>query len=420
MSTPQDQERIGHQADLPRELLPEAAARRAEEEALNRTVDISGEAAESRRRGRIEAETRRVSEEVTRQAQERLRQNRARIERETSPAHSGDEHLAEDVTETGIPGRALPELLSIERVLLPLDGSSFAERALPYSVALARGANAALVLAHVRQPKQGRARALLSTVVDSTTPEAPEQPVKDAAAYLAAIRDRIGTRLPRVETALLSADTAADGLVPLVASGPPGVVVLATHMRQGLERRLLGSVGDQLVQRTHMPVLLIPPALKVRSQPTPTLRRFLVPLDGSLLAEQALAPVLALAAGAETSDDGRRMAIVLYYVAESHVTRPAGARYVATVRDRLLQAHLPSAVSITAAATVGSPPGAITSAAIHGVITEASYPEQFDLVVMATHGRGGFQRWLYGSVAEYVIAHVGVPTLLVHPELTDM
>ena len=90
------------------------------------------------------------------------------------------------------------------------------------------------------------------------------------------------------------------------------------------------------------------------------------------------------------------------------------------MRERLLEAGLPAEVSLTATAMVGSPPGSITSAAIHGVITEPDYPQRFDLVVMATHGRGGFQRWLYGSVAEYVLSHIAVPTLLVHPEQTDM
>jgi len=42
-----------------------------------------------------------------------------------------------------------------------------------------------------------------------------------------------------------------------------------------------------------------------------------------------------------------------------------------------------------------------------------------DLIVMATHGRSGVQRWVYGSVADKVLRGADVPVLLVraHPEI---
>ena len=39
-----------------------------------------------------------------------------------------------------------------------------------------------------------------------------------------------------------------------------------------------------------------------------------------------------------------------------------------------------------------------------------------DLIVMGTHGRGGLERVLLGSVTEFVIRHAGTPTLVVHPQ----
>src|ERR1051326_3917222 len=38
-----------------------------------------------------------------------------------------------------------------------------------------------------------------------------------------------------------------------------------------------------------------------------------------------------------------------------------------------------------------------------------------DLVVMATHGRSGLGRWLYGSVADEVLRRASVPIFLVPP-----
>lgn len=419
MSSPVERQPVVQQTDLPKEPLSEAESRRAEAEALHRTLETSDEATESRRRGRIEAETRRISEEVTRQAQERQREEHARLERLSVPA-SGEYEMRQ-APEANVPERALPQPTAINCVLVPLDGTAYAERALPYSRSLAMWANASIVLAHVRERETGHAREMLSKALVGDPTEAPERDEQDAAAYLSAMREGIAAGVSstmRVETIDLSADTAADGLITIAERTNADMVILATHARQGLERRILGSVGDQLVQRTHLPVLLIPPGLATIAQ-APTFRRVLVPMDGSMLAEQALAPVLTLAKHL-APDDELGMDIVLYYVAESHVARPEGARYMNDVRERLLRIGLPSTIAITATAMVGSPPGSITSAAIHGVITEPSYPRRFDLVAMATHGRNGFQRWLYGSVAEYVLSHITVPTLLVHPEHTDM
>lgn len=431
MSTPTpspDRSSIASQVEqppaLPTEPLSDVEARRAEAEALHRTLDTSQETIESRRRGRVEAETRRVSEEVTKQAQERLQRERLSQDQSVATLTDGDDETLDALNdfEVAASSRPLPEPMSIERVLVPLDATPYAERALPYSLALASFARAAVVLAHVQEREPGRARAILAKALEGASTDTPVSGEQDATTYLDTVREHVRAEVPtvpRVEAITLSADTAANGLMAIAGHAGGDVVVLATHARQGLERRILGSVGDELVQRTHVPILLIPPGLAVPTEQPPRFRRVLIPLDGSALAEQALAPVLALAR-CLPPEDPYGLDIVLYYVAESQVTRPDGARYIQKVRERLLSAKLPAPVSITATAMVGSPPGSITSAAIHGVITEPGFPCRFDLVTMATHGRGGFQRWLYGSVAEYVLSHVAVPVLLVHPERTDM
>lgn len=405
------------QTDLPKEPLTPTETLRAEEDALRRTVQAGDEAGEARRRGRIEAETRRISEEVTRDAQARIRLERERSGQAAATAVGEDEMIAAEVV--AAPERPLPAVQMFDRLLLGVDGTPYGERALPYAIAVAARAHASITLAYVREPEPGLARSALAKMVDSSGKETSAQLAPDASTYLDALKQRVAPVIPGVDTLTLDADSAVSGLVEAIAQTHADVVVLATHARKGLERRILGSVGDQLIQRIHVPMVLIPPGLDVSDTHTPVVRRVLVPLDGSVLAEQALAPVLALARRVDR-DDAAGMDIVLFYVAESQVTRREGAQYIQDVRERLLRTSLPASVRLTATALVGSAPGSITSAAVHGVITEETYPQRFDLVVMATHGRGGIQRWLYGSVAEYVLSHVNVPTLLVHPESTDM
>ena len=55
--------------------------------------------------------------------------------------------------------------------------------------------------------------------------------------------------------------------------------------------------------------------------------------------------------------------------------------------------------------------GAIVQAAEEGEGPERS---GYDLIVMATHGRGGVQRWVLGSVAERVLHATKVPLMIVH------
>ena len=422
MSAPQKRDGVAsqlvQQTDLPMEPLTPADSRRAEEDALHRTLEVGEEAGESRRRGRIEAETRRISEEVTRDAQARIRLERERSGLATAAAVAAEDQPG-DAAVIAVPGRALPEPQTLDRILIGLDGTPYSERSLPYALAIAARAHASIVLAHVREPEPGLAHSTLSKALGSTSHEPSAEHAPNMAAYLDTLTRRVSAVAPHVEIVMLSAEGAADGLAAAVEQTHSDLVVLATHARQGLERRILGSVGDQLIQRTRVPLLLIPPGLDASSESVAPLRRVLVPLDGSVLAEQALAPVLALARQVG-QDDSAGMDIVLFYVADSQVTRPEGARYVQDVRERLLRTALPASVRLTATALVGSAPGSITSAAVHGAISEPTYPKRFDLVVMATHGRGGFQRWLYGSVAEYVLSRVSVPTLLVRPESTEM
>jgi nucleotide-binding universal stress UspA family protein len=77
------------------------------------------------------------------------------------------------------------------------------------------------------------------------------------------------------------------------------------------------------------------------------------------------------------------------------------------------------AVHVIAASRLGSPAGAIVSAADLGLVDPGGTWVPANLIVMATHGRGGVGRWLYGSVASYVLPRVHAPVLLVHPRLAD-
>jgi len=52
-------------------------------------------------------------------------------------------------------------------------------------------------------------------------------------------------------------------------------------------------------------------------------------------------------------------------------------------------------------------------------IVEYAMKEEVDLIAMATHGRSGFSRWVFGSVAEKVLRATALPILLIRPPGAD-
>ena len=137
-------------------------------------------------------------------------------------------------------------------------------------------------------------------------------------------------------------------------------------------------------------------------------KTILVPLDGSILAESALAPAVDLA-----REHGATL--VLLRAAEAH-TRPMadpieaqvqtvrGAEdYLAGLRGRVTQAGI---AGVETSVWYGPPAEAIV---------EAARFRGADLIVMSSHGRTGLGRLVLGSVAETVLRATRVPILLIRP-----
>jgi nucleotide-binding universal stress UspA family protein len=152
------------------------------------------------------------------------------------------------------------------------------------------------------------------------------------------------------------------------------------------------------------------------AQGAPRLKRILVPLDGSALARQALPIALELAAPAQAE------LILLWVVAPSieeymHAF-PADADAHRILHDQATEAlaardgdrSIP-AVQLTTAVGVGLPAQAI--------VEEAAW-RRVDLIVMATHGYSGLQRWRLGSVANAVLHATTIPLLLVRSQAADL
>jgi len=138
------------------------------------------------------------------------------------------------------------------KIMVPLDGSSFAEEALPYAHGLAERNNAVLLLARVDEtfePPPG-------VFVPATA--IPEVFQLSAGEYLEQQAARLTLAGLNVQTILLEGKV-ADALLKCAREESVDLVVMSTHGRTGLSRLLMGSVAEQIVHAAPCPVLLIRP-----------------------------------------------------------------------------------------------------------------------------------------------------------------
>lgn len=166
-----------------------------------------------------------------------------------------------------------------ELILVPLDGSSLAARALPYAVALARERHLPLLLLRVLEPSPARGLPLV------------QEP--DARSYLEHVASQLRDEGIDTETHLSST---LFGTVPEVLVGKAQqrgceLIVMSTHGRSGLGRWVYGTVAEDVLRRSSVPVLLISSTCDRVSASGKRLR-VLLPLDGSGLSEEVIQPML--------------------------------------------------------------------------------------------------------------------------------
>src|ERR687886_894781 len=271
-----------------------------------------------------------------------------------------------------------------QQILVPLDGSELAERALPCAERLGLATGATLHLVHV-----------VELAPPLTWPFAPAyvpggihgdlvaQETQQATAYLDKMRERVAAGGVHVRTEQMVGYAAAT-LLDYERDAGIDLVVMCSHGRTGLARFALGSVAERLLHHGTAPVLLVRPF----GDPV-SLEHAVVPLDGSERAEKALQVVDQLARDVVHE-------VTLLRVIGTAEEAPDAERYLEEAAGRLTQQHLVWGRRVEQ----GDPAGTILNVA-----------GTDKLVVMVTRGRSGLARWALGSVADRV-AHGGVAAVL--------
>jgi nucleotide-binding universal stress UspA family protein len=139
---------------------------------------------------------------------------------------------------------------ALNHILVPLDGSELSEVILEPVVPIARITGARLTLVRVISPK---ARALHSAGGEA-------QVAHQACAYLERLAAGIARAGFRVDTMTIPAASPAKGILEAARSCSANLVAMATHARSGWDRVIEGSVEEEVVRGTRIPLLVTGPA----------------------------------------------------------------------------------------------------------------------------------------------------------------
>lgn len=259
------------------------------------------------------------------------------------------------------------EGLRFRRLIVPLDGTAFAEHALPMSELIAHTYQSELTIVNV---------------------ESDENQIDDYLKHIAWQLRQSGLSVVldrRTGSVAEEINKAAD-------ENEADLIVMSTHGMPGLDRFYAGDVANRLIRIMKKPVLLLRPTERWQTRTT-RFTRLLVSLDGSETAEKIL-PYARAIAGTFGSE------IVLLSVPEAESEIPRLEEYIDTVCNALRERGYNARSLVTGSGAVRT-------------ILEISLSESVDLIMMATHGRGNFERRAaVGSVTDRVVDAANCPVFL--------
>jgi len=280
-----------------------------------------------------------------------------------------------------------PSSIRLSRILVPLDGSKFSEHALPMAQTLTRAQEGCLTLLSVRKTA-GAPR--IVTLLQS----GPDGDLREHEIYLQKVASTLegtGTRLESV----VASGVVAHEIQSMATVKDIDLLVMSTHGRSGVGRMLIGSVANEVLQQSKVPVLLVRPN-DSKGDDAPSFNRLMVTLDGSGGAEQVLPYARALAQDFNSE--------ILFLSVPDDIQAENQLEHIEGYLEEIARSFTTWGVKVRTVVT-GSDPAY--------TIVEMADSNSVDLIMLATHGRGSRERLMFGSVADTVLRNSRHPVFMV-------
>lgn len=306
----------------------------------------------------------------------------------------------------------------IRRILVPLDGSAFAESAVEAARAIAERHRAALSFVSVHRPEMRVLRPSGAPVPDPRLDSELRHALRDYVERIAAA-ERGRTTTP-VSATLLEGKV-ADELLGEIDRAGVDLVVMTSHGRGGLERMWLGSTADRLIRAGRVPVLLVRGEAETSPAAIGVFRRVLVAMAGNEADPSLLDHVFAV------TDRERATYTLLHAVAFTHM--PPAMMSAVPLPDEVAalppstdkaeidagEAYLRQMAEPLKQRGVAVETVVETGRSVPRAIIEYADSHSVDLVALATRAPGPIERLAMGSVADKVMRSVSSSVLVCPP-----
>jgi nucleotide-binding universal stress UspA family protein len=309
----------------------------------------------------------------------------------------------------------IPEKQMCRSILVPLDGSPFGEQALPLALSIARRTGARLEVVHVFEtltPNLGLPIRGTSCTWDSEIRNYRQT-------YLDSVVKRIASQTTVAVTSAFLDGSVVETLLNRLKVQGIDLVVMSTHGHGPLARFWLGSVADELLRWSPVPMLLVRPRQENPDfSGEPALRKVLIPLDGTPLAEK----ILDQATGLASSMQAEVLLLRVIQPMRPGMPEPTSGNIPSAVFEKLeavIQERRREAAAYLdkIAQTLRSSSRTVRTCVVSHhqpavAILSKARAEGVDLIAIETHGREGLGRLLLGSVADKVIRGASIPVLV--------
>ncbi len=137
-------------------------------------------------------------------------------------------------------------------ILIAVDGSSYSEHAMQSGVEMAQKLNANISLVYVVDISNLIGNAAVGGAIDSAALKIYNDEAKS-------VLDELSNKYPYAKTNKISEEgIPAETILQLARTHKADMIVMGTHGRKGLGHLLLGSVAENVVRHSLIPVLVIP------------------------------------------------------------------------------------------------------------------------------------------------------------------
>jgi nucleotide-binding universal stress UspA family protein len=289
------------------------------------------------------------------------------------------------------------------KILVPLDGSERSERVLPPARSIVEALKVDVELLQVIDP---------NVVTAFSDPEhgcyadqVGSSIRNNSINYL----ETIANSFPDPSKVTCSAElgNAAEVIADKAAAHPGTIIAMSTHGRSVVQRWFLGSTADKVMHAANSPLLLVRATDDTPLGQATLLKKIVVPLDGSRLAELTLPHVVEL-----TKNLGLEVVLVRVFDPLSQGRMP----YVDHIGEKMREeakAYLELKVRGLKSEGLKDVSYLLLQGNTAAKIVDITLATHDNLVAICTHCRSGIGRWVLGSVTDRVVRHSGNPVLVI-------